>query len=66
MALLDYQNRVIAEKNELDSKIDRLRSFIQNKSFADLPYAERRRLRRQELIMQLYSDVLDERILAFS
>jgi len=35
-------------------------------TFGGLSEAERRRLRRQEAIMGLYSDVLDERIIAFS
>jgi hypothetical protein len=61
-----HQARVVAEKEELDGKIERLRAFIAGDTFGGLSEAERRRLRRQESIMGLYSDVLDERIIAFS
>jgi hypothetical protein len=61
-----HQERVVAEKEELDCIIERLRAFIAGDTFGGLSEAERRRLRRQETIMVLYSDVLDERIIAFS
>jgi len=57
-----HQARVVAEKAELDIKIERLREFIAGGIFGGLPEDEQRRLRRQEAIMGLYSDVLDERI----
>lgn len=60
-----YQARVVAEKKELDGKIERLRIFIGGDGFGVLSHAEQRRLRRQEAIMGLYSDVLDERIRDF-
>jgi hypothetical protein len=61
-----HQAKVMAEKEKLDSKIERLRAFIAGDTFGGLSEAERRRLRRQEAIMGLYSDVLNERIIAFS
>lgn len=62
----EYQIRVIAEKEEIDSKLKHLRAFfVAMGAFGELPEAERRRLRRQEAIMGLYSDVLEERIIAF-
>ena len=61
-----HQERVVAEKEELDGKIERLRAFIAGETFGGQSATERRRLRRQEAIMGLYSDVLDERIIAFS
>jgi hypothetical protein len=57
-----HQARVVAEKAELDIKIERLREFIVGDTFGELCENEQRRLRRQEAIMGLYSDVLDERI----
>jgi hypothetical protein len=59
-----HQARVVVEKEELDGKIERLRAFIAGDTFGGLSEAEQRRLRRQEAIMGLYSDVLDERIMA--
>lgn len=61
----EHQARVVTEKAELDGKIERLRTFFAGETFNGLPQAEQRRLRRQEAIMGLYSDVLDERIIAF-
>jgi hypothetical protein len=57
-----YQARVVAEKAELDIKIERLREFIAGDQFDIMPESTRRLLRRQEIVMGLYSDVLDERI----
>jgi hypothetical protein len=60
-----FQERVITEKQELDAKIERLLVFIQSPKFGTLPEAEQKRLRRQEVLMELYSDVLSDRIVAF-
>ncbi len=60
-----YKERVIAEKVELDGKIEKLRGFIGSEVFDVVSLEEQKRMRRQELIMQLYSDVLEERIVAF-
>jgi hypothetical protein len=60
-----YQERVIEEKNELDGKIEKLRNFIASDPFG-VGLVQKKWMRRQELIMELYSDVLAERIAAFS
>jgi hypothetical protein len=60
-----FMQRVIDEKRELDGKIERLLAFIGTKIFAKLPAPEQKRLRRQEVLMELYSEVLAERIHAF-
>ena len=61
-----YQERVVNEKNELDIKLNSLQAFIAGILFETLDEAEQRRLKQQELIMGLYSDVLNERIEAFT
>lgn len=61
-----YQQRLSDEKKALDKKIYSLTNFFSGPVFEKLPIDEKRRLRRQRLIMELYSDVLDERISAFS
>jgi hypothetical protein len=64
-----YQVRVVDECNELTSKIASLKLYLDNGSLMDfnkVPDAERMRLRRQLLIMQLYQEVLAERISAFA
>ena len=61
-----YQQRVVDEKTELDSKHRKLIEFIEESStFPRLPEDEQNRLRRQKDCMRNYSDVLGERISAF-
>lgn len=65
--MLPYQQRVIEEKRELDAKREKLREFIDSKAlYSELNIAERDRLRRQYRLMGEYSEVLGERIEAFS
>ena len=58
----DFQERVITEKKALDIKLHSLIGFIGSDKFDGVPMFEQNRLRRQQLVMELYSDVLDERI----
>lgn len=62
-----HQQRVVDEKAELDTKIEKLTAFIQpsNAIFQGLPNAEAGRLVYQLSIMDEYSRVLAERIAAF-
>lgn len=41
MALLPHQIRVVAEKRELDERLQRLVAFMGTATFAELPEAER-------------------------
>lgn len=66
MNLTDWQKRVIAERRELTERLVKLRDFLDSNGVAALPPAELRRLHRQLKIMQLYDDVLYERIEAFN
>lgn len=62
-----FQQRVIEEKIELDSKLHALHEFIAaNTVFLGLPLDEKRRLIKQQVFMEAYSEVLKERIAAFS
>jgi hypothetical protein len=61
-----YQSRVIDEKQELDSKLEKLDQFATSEQFATVAPAEQERLQRQLQIMKNYSQVLSERIEAFS
>lgn len=65
MNLQPHQQRVVAEKTELDEKLAKLLAFFQGGIFASLPEAERSRLRNQARFMDGYSAVLGERIEAF-
>jgi len=60
-----HQERVVAEKTELDSKIEKLDTFRHGDIYHTLTVAERDRLTRQYAHMKDYSNVLGERIAAF-
>ena len=60
-----YQKRVVAEKKELDGKLNKLVEFLDSDKFGNLPPEERTRMIRQSEIMKEYSDILGERIAAF-
>jgi hypothetical protein len=65
-ALQPHQQRVVAEKHELDEKIDKLKAFImESPIFQKLPDDERSRLNRQYDVMVEYSRILGARIEAF-
>lgn len=61
-----YQKRVIAERKLLNAKLEKLSTYLLSVKSLTLPRAERQRLRRQAALMQLYVDVLDERIENFN
>ena len=62
----DYQERVSQEKEELDSKLSRLSTFIKSDEFASVPMAEQVRLKQQRTVMKQYSDILAARIDGFA
>ena len=60
-----HQERVVAEKTELDDKREKLLRFFMGDIYKTLPADEQDRLSRQETAMKWYSDILSERIAAF-
>jgi hypothetical protein len=60
-----YQERVVAEKNDLDEKIRKLTAFVGGTLFASLSDQERSRLSIQLQHMNGYSEILGQRIAAF-
>ncbi len=60
-----HQERVVTEKKELDEKLEKLKTFLNGKTFQTLPEDEQSRLRIQSNLMRQYSDILGERIAAF-
>lgn len=62
----EHQKRVIAEYDDLFTRTTALNRFFGTEVFTALDEAERDRLRRQWEHMQLYGQVLAERINAFS
>jgi len=65
-AVPPHQQRVIDEKRELDERAGKLRSFFGTAIFGTLDDAEQQRLQQQAAVMATYSDILEERIAAFS
>lgn len=61
----EYQERVVEEKKELDSKLKRLMVFIRGPIFQTIDAEEQERLTRQSKLMDMYSGVLAERISEF-
>ena len=66
MELQPHQQRVVAEKAELDEKLTKLDAFGRTPLFALLPADEQGRLNRQHSVMEQYSAILGERIAAFT
>jgi hypothetical protein len=64
--LQPHQQRVITEKAELDSKIINLKTFLKSETFKEISFNEQQRLIKQQVLMDLYSEVLGERIAAFN
>ena len=64
--LAPHQQRVVDEKRDLDDKREKLGNFKNTDLFASLPWQEQERLNTQAHIMTMYSEVLGERIAAFS
>jgi len=60
-----FQSRVIAERRDLDAKIAKLQTFIQEGTYQSLPSDERGRLAHQLAVMKEYSEILTQRIHAF-
>jgi len=65
--LLEFQQRVVKEKAELQHKLAALQTFIHTSDiFKMLPDDEQARLRMQHHIMKLYELILSERIANFN
>lgn len=60
-----HQQRVVAEKAQLDDKRAKLKAFFLTPFFDGLKTEEKQRLTEQEMYMVRYSDVLGARIAAF-
>lgn len=60
-----HEERVVTERNELHDKFSKLSAFLDNPKFLEIDEAEQRRLKQQWGYMELYLDVLDQRIAAF-
>lgn len=60
--MLQWQVRVIAEKRELDERLEKLTAFIQSPAFGNVTEPEATLLRVQRIHMGGYSKALEGRI----
>ena len=63
--MTDFQERVVAEKSELDEKINKLTKFTKTETYSNLEGEERVRLSGQLVAMHTYSNFLNARINSF-
>ena len=63
--LAPHQQRVLAEKAELDERRAKLAAFTNGPIFGDLPEPERLHLNEQQRVMAEYSSILGARIAMF-
>jgi len=61
----DYQQRILDEKTELDTKLCSLKSFLYTDPFKELRILDQSLLLQQEVAMSEYSSILAERICIF-
>ena len=59
---MDWKDRVIEEKAQLDDRLKRLIEFQQTDAFLGLPVEQIKWLNRQRAVMELYSYILAERL----
>lgn len=64
--LLPHEQRVVAEHAELDDRLNKLSAFLLTDTFDQLGVDAQDRLRAQVAAMSDYSNVLSERIAAFT
>lgn len=62
----EHQQRVVDEKKDLDEKRVKLQAFFNTDLFRVLDQGEKDRLSTQYSVMALYSEILGQRIAAFS
>lgn len=58
----DWTKRVVAERAELDKKIEALTSFVETEAFSHLSERSKRLLKTQLVYMREYSHTLSERL----
>lgn len=63
--LQPHQQRVVDEKAELDGRLAKLNAFIDGATFSTLDADSQNLLKQQAATMEMYSDILTDRITAF-
>lgn len=61
-----YQQRVVDEHDELNTKVGKLTDFLESDQFDTVDPEEQHRLVQQLFVMELYLDILTQRVKAFN
>lgn len=61
-----HEERVVAERDDLKRKLERLEAFLHSPRINDIDQQEAHRLRRQAEVMSEYLGILNSRIEHFS
>ena len=59
---MEWKERVIDEKKQLDDRLKKLIEFQHTDAFNVLPVEQIKWLNRKRMVMELYSDILAERL----
>lgn len=65
VVLPEYQQRVVAEYNELADRVNKLNAFLASNAFQSVDVAEQARLQQQHKVMVELITILNNRIAAF-
>jgi hypothetical protein len=57
-----HEQRVVEERDELQTKTRKLGEFLETQTYSNLPYEDRKLLNIQHATMQAYSEILNTRI----
>lgn len=60
--MVEYQERVVKERDNLVARKAALVSFMTSEAFATVDDAEKKRMQHQEVVMGEYIQILDDRI----
>ena len=58
----DFVSRLMAERNELQERVGKLRVFIESMPFNNIGKKQKHWLRKQLIVMEEYLLILDERL----
>jgi hypothetical protein len=64
--LQPHQERVLAERDQLSERLEKLLAFFNSEIFSQVDWLEQSRMKRQAIHMERYLNVLNERIQAFN